>query len=164
MNKKSFSIVIPCLNEEKTILSAIKSAQKYAKKSFSSDFEIIVADNGSTDRTLSILRKIKNIRIVNVPIRGYGAALHWGIMGAKGRNVLFADADLSYPFENIKKFEKTISDSPDLVLGSRIKGKIQKGAMPFLHRYLGTPILTILIRILYKIPTTDCNSGMRMVR
>lgn len=164
MSKKLFSVVIPCLNEQKTILEAVNSAKRYSKKYFGSNYEIIVSDNGSTDNTLEILKKVKNINLINVPIKGYGAALHWGIMNATGDYVMFADADMSYPFENIKLFARSISLYPDLVLGSRIKGKISKGAMPFLHRYLGTPILTFLIRVLYKIPTTDCNSGMRMVK
>jgi len=127
-------------------------------------FEVIVADNGSTDGTLKILKAIKNIRVINVPVKGYGAALHWGIMRARGKYIIFADADLSYPFSNIEKFKSKIGGNPDLVLGSRFKGKIATGGMPFLHRYLGTPLLTFLIRLIYKIPTTDCNSGMRMVK
>src|SRR5690606_19367049 len=101
---------------------------------------------------------------IKVPVRGYGAALHYGIMNAKGDYVLFADADLSYPFSNLKQLSKALSDSPDMILGSRINGTIQKGAMPLLHRYVGTPILTLMIRIIYAIPTTDCNSGMRMLK
>ncbi|MCX6704885.1 MAG: glycosyltransferase, partial [Candidatus Woesebacteria bacterium] len=108
--------------------------------------------------------KIKDVKIINVPIRGYGAALHWGIMKSRGMYVIFADADLSYPFNNLKKFKEIINSQPDLVLGSRLKGKISKGAMPFLNQYFGTPILTFLIRMGYQIATTDCNSGMRMVK
>ena len=162
--KPSISIVIPCLNEKNTISRAVKDAKKFASKYFSKDFEIVVADNGSTDGTLKIVKKIKDIKVVNVPVRGYGAALHWGIMKASGKYVLFADADLSYPFANLRKFSSQLKFDPDLVLGSRLKGSIEKGAMPFLHRYLGTPALTFLIRLIYKIPTTDCNSGMRMVK
>jgi len=158
------SIVIPCLNEKNTIARAIKDARINAQKYFPKNFEIIVADNGSTDGSLAILKKSKSIRLVNVPVRGYGAALHWGIMKSKGKYVLFADADLSYPFSNLKKFKPKLAQEPDLLLGSRIKGTIQKGAMPFLHRYLGTPVLTLLINLIYKIPTSDCNSGMRIIK
>ena len=164
MKKPEVTILTPCLNERKTIAKAIVDAKKYADRYVRNGFEIVVADNGSTDGTLEILKSSKGVRIINVPVRGYGAALHWGIMNARGRYVLFADADLSYPFSNLGKFIKMIQKSPDLVLGSRFKGKIQKGAMPFLHRFLGTPILTFLIRAIYKVPTTDCNSGMRMVK
>lgn len=145
-------------------MEAVNDAKRYGRKYFSSKFEIIVADNGSTDGTLTVLEQIKNIRVVRVPIRGYGAALHWGVMKASGKYIIFADSDLSYPFFNIGMFKSKIKEDPDLVLGSRYKGKISKGAMPFLHRYFGTPILTFLIRMIYKIPTTDCNSGMRMVK
>lgn len=160
----TISFVIPCLNERDTITKVVSDARNNARLYFPKNFEIIVADNGSTDGTLDILKKIKGISIVNVPIKGYGAALHWGIMKAKGRYVIFADSDLSYPFSNLSRFKKTISKNPDLVLGTRLKGSIQKAAMPPLNRYLGTPILTFLIHLLYGIPTTDCNSGMRMVK
>ena len=160
----TLSIVIPCLNEKGTIKRAIEDAQKNGKKNFPGSFEIIVADNGSTDGTLNILKKHKGIRVVNVPVRGYGAALHWGISKSRGKYVLFADADLSYPFSNIKKLKPKLKEDPDLLLGSRLKGNIEPGAMPLLHRYLGTPILTVLIKIIYRIPTTDCNSGMRIIK
>ncbi len=163
-NKIFISLVIPCLNEIKTIERAIEDAYKWGNKFFYNEFEIIIADNGSKDGTLELLRKNKKVRLINVPIRGYGAALHWGIVKSFGKYVIFADADLSYPFSNIGKFKNVLSKSPDLVLGSRLKGKIAKGSMPPIHRYLGTPVLTFLIRTLYKIPTTDCNSGMRMIK
>lgn len=164
MNRPVLSIVIPCLNEKETIARVIKDAQLHAKKNFGNNFEIIVSDNGSTDSTLEILKKFQLIQVIHVPVRGYGAALHWGINKAKGKYVLFADADLSYPFSNLKQLKPLLKQNPDLVLGSRLKGSIQDGAMPWLHRYIGTPVLTLLIRLIYKIPTTDCNSGMRIVK
>ncbi len=158
------SIVIPCLNEAKTIEKVVNIAYLSAQKHLQNNFEIIVADNGSTDGTLEKLARIKNIRIINVPIKGYGAALHYGILSTKSDYVLFADADLSYDFKEIKKFVPFIDKNCDLVSGSRIKGKITPGAMPFSHRFIGTPILTWLIKLIYKISTSDCNSGMRMVK
>lgn len=160
----SLSIVIPCLNEKRTIYRVIKDAQHNASRVLGSKFEVVVADNGSTDGTLELLKGMSHIKIVRVPVRGYGAALHYGITASKYKYVLYADADMSYPFSNLEKFVSKINQKPDLVLGTRLRGKIEKGAMPFLHRYLGTPILTFLIRLLYKIPTTDCNSGMRMIK
>jgi glycosyltransferase involved in cell wall biosynthesis len=163
MNKK-ISFVIPCLNEKNTIQRLLSDVQKNANKLKIASYEIIIADNGSTDGTLKILGHHKATKVVNIPVRGYGAALHHGIMKAGGEYIVYADADLSYPFSNLSRFIKMIPENPDLVLGSRMKGKIKKDAMPPLHRYLGTPILSFLVRILYQIPTTDCNSGMRMVR
>lgn len=158
------SVVIPCLNEVGTIGKAVMSASCALLHYCKEDFEIIVADNGSTDGTLERLDKIKNIRLIHVPIKGYGAALHYGILSAKYPCVLFADADLSYDFLDLGKFIPYMNKGYDLVLGSRIAGKIEKGAMPFLHRYIGTPMLTFLIRIIYGIKTTDCNSGMRLIK
>ncbi len=158
------SIVIPCLNEETTIKKAVQTAYLSARRLLRSNFEIIVADNGSTDRSLQILSKIKYVRLVRVPVKGYGAALHYGILSAKYSYALFADADLSYDFGEIGKFLPKIHENYDLILGSRIQGKIETGAMPYLHRFLGTPVLTFLIRLIYGIKTTDCNSGMRAVR
>lgn len=164
MEKPLVSIVIPCLNERQTIAQCVRQAYHYGKKSLPGNFEIIVADNGSTDGSLKILSEHHYARIVHVPVRGYGAALHWGILKSLGKYILFADADLSYPFSNLPLFLRKLPTDPDMILGSRLKGKIQPGAMPFLNRYLGTPILTLLIRLLYHIPTTDCNSGMRLIK
>lgn len=166
MRKKTplLSIVIPSFNAKRTIHRSILDAKANAKKFFKDDYEVLFADNGSTDGTLDILKKEKGIKVINAPVRGYGGALHWGITNAKGKFVLFADDDLSYPFSNLAKFKSALADNPDLVLGTRLKGYIGVGAMPYLHRYFGTPVLTWLIRIMYRIPTTDCNSGMRMVK
>lgn len=160
----TLSIVIPCLNERKTILAVLKDAQENAKVILGKSFEIIVADNGSTDGSKNIIKKFGLAKVVDVSVKGYGAALHYGIQKTKGKYVIFADADGSYPFSNLSLFMKIIKKNPDMVLGTRLGGKIEKGAMPFLNRYFGTPILTYLIKILYKINTTDCNSGMRMIK
>lgn len=164
MKRTLLSIVIPCLNEKDTITAVIKDAQISAHRYFPGKYEVIVADNGSTDGTLEILKKLKFKNIIKVPVRGYGAALHWGILKSRGQHVLYADADGSYPFSNLRSFQTILGSDPDLVLGSRLAGQIAPGAMPWLHRYLGTPALTWLIRLIYRLPTTDCNSGMRLVK
>lgn len=158
------SIIIPCLNEVATIERAVKAAYESANKYLNSNFEVIVSDNGSTDGTLQKLALIKHIRLLQTPIKGYGSALHYAILEAKYPYVLFADADLSYDFRELHKFLPYIKNNFDLILGSRFKGKSKKNAMPFLNRYLGTPILTFLIKIVYGIKVTDCNSGMRVVK
>jgi len=158
------TFLVPCLNEVETIEKAVKSAHQAGRKWLPEKFEILVTDNGSTDGSQRKVSKQGIARLIKVSVRGYGAALHWGILKAKGEFVLYADADLSYDFGETKKFLKYLAKNYDLVLGSRIKGKIDKGAMPLLNRYLGTPVLTTLIRLMYRIKTTDCNSGMRMVR
>ena len=162
--KPELSIVIPCLNEGPTIRRVILDAYKYASKIAGLKFEIVVADNGSSDGSQRITKSTGKARLIKVPVRGYGAALHWGILSSRGRYVLFADADMSYPFLNLSRFIDELKNQQDLVLGSRLRGLVEPGAMPLLNRYLGTPVLTLLIRLLYGIPTTDCNSGMRMVR
>lgn len=166
-NIMNCSILIPCLNESITIKKAVTRANKYAKKYLAGNYEIIVADNGSNDGTLEILEEIqksvKQLKIIKVPTRGYGSALHYGIISAKHPFVIFADADLSYDFKEIGKFIPQ-SGSYDLILGSRIRGTIEKNAMPWVNRYIGTPVLTFLIRSIYKINSSDCNSGMRMIK
>lgn len=158
------TILIPCLNEVDTIERAVQEALKTATRYLKEGFEIIVADNGSTDGTLKKLAKLRSIKLVHVPIVGYGAALHYGILSAKYPYVFFADSDLSYDFGELGKFLRYAKKDYDLILGSRIKGKIEKDSMPFLNRYIGTPLLTLLIRLVYKVNISDCNSGMRMIK
>ena len=163
--KLELSILIPCLDERGTILDVIEDAHSCALKIFPKRFEIVVADNGSSDGTCELLEKCElPIRVVHVNERGYGAALDGGIKECRGRYVLFADADMSYPFLNLQRFKDALSGDPDMVLGSRFTGEIRDGAMPVLNRYLATPVLSALIRYLHGVPTTDCNSGMRAVR
>lgn len=164
MKKLFVSVLIPCLNESKTIKKVIVDAKGNSEKYFKNNFEIVIADNGSTDGTLQILKSIKNIRVIKVKTKGYGSALHQGILSSNGDYVIFADADLSYPFLNLSRFKEVIDKNYDLVLGTRIKGKIVKNSMPVLHRYIGTPLLTQLINIIYGFNSTDCNSGMRMIK
>lgn len=164
IKKSTFSIVIPCLNETETIDQAIIQSQIAIKKYGTKRSEVIVCDNGSVDGSVNKIKKHSNAKLIHVPILGYGAALHYGILSSKNEWILFADADLSYDFRQVDKFLKKINRETDLILGSRFTGEIKNRAMPILHRYIGTPILTYIINVLYGVKTTDCNSGMRMIR
>ena len=157
------TILLPCLNEEKTLSDVIQSI-KDSLKEIKEETEILVADNGSTDNSIALCEKL-GVRVAKIPERGYGAALIGGIQESRGDWVIYADADGSYDFRNIIKFYNIIcNDDCDMILGSRFKGKIHNHAMPFLNRYLGTPLLNLIIRLLTSFKTTDCNSGMRAVK
>jgi hypothetical protein len=157
------SVVIPCLNEELTIGIVVKEALDGLKQ-VPVPSEVIVADNGSTDKSRQIAEQL-GARVVPVPRRGYGAALDAGIRAAKYEWAIYGDADGSYPFNVLALLVEPLAESrADLVLGSRLRGKIAPGAMPFLNRWLGTPVLSAMIRLLFGAPVSDCNSGMRAIR
>jgi glycosyltransferase involved in cell wall biosynthesis len=156
------SIVIPCLNEEDTVGLCIDKAFSNLKK-LKITGEVILSDNGSSDNSVSIAQT-KGAKIVNVKNKGYGAALKAGIEKSKGKYILFADADNSYDFNQIDKFYEELKKGNDLVQGCRLEsggGKIEKGAMPFSHRYFGTPLLSFVARLFYKLPFKDIFCGMR---
>lgn len=153
------SVVIPCLNESETLAKAIGLANDFLK-SLDCAGEVVLADNGSTDDSREIAEKL-GARVVRVPEKGYGNALKGGIAGAAGDVVVMGDADGTYDFREARVLVDLVRNGADLAMGSRLRGKIEKGAMPFLHRYLGTPVLTLLIRILFLVNISDCNCGMR---
>jgi glycosyltransferase involved in cell wall biosynthesis len=158
-----FSFVFPCLNEEETIGQCIK-VLKDSLREISFEYEIIVADNGSSDKSSEIAAAL-GARVVPVPERGYGAAIKGGFSAAKGEYVIFADADGSYRLEDtLKLYDVAVKSNADMAVASRLNGTIEKGAMPFLHRFLGTPVLTFLINVLFSGDLSDCNSGFRCVR
>jgi glycosyltransferase involved in cell wall biosynthesis len=159
---KELTILIPCLNEEETIAQVIRDAMRGLRKA-SCEGEVLVSDNGSTDASVQIALS-QGARVVHCPRRGYGSALRYGIESSQSQYVLFGDADGSYDLSNIGGFVEGLRDGYDLVIGTRLKGCIEPGAMPFLHRYLGTPILTWLLNFLFRMRITDCNSGMRGLR
>lgn len=159
------SFVIPCLNEQKTLRKAIGLAKNaITQLGPTVRCEIVIADNGSTDNS-KLIAEEEGARLVAVPDRGYGAALAGGISAADGEYIVMGDADGTYNFvESVEFLEVLDRENVDLVMGSRLKGRIEKGAMPWLHRYIGTPVLTFLIRNLFKIRISDCNCGMRAFR
>ena len=158
--KPQISIVIPCLNEEQTLGPVVQEARDtFSHSSYS--FEIVVADNGSTDRSREIGESL-GARIVRVPQPGYGAALRAGVLAAKGNIIVFGDADNTYDFKQAPELiSRLLEGDADMVIGSRLKGIIEADAMPALHHYVGTPVLTSLINVLFRGTISDCNSGFR---
>ena len=141
------SIVMPCLNEARTLATCIKKAQLFLKEHGISG-EVIVADNGSTDGSIEIADNL-NARIVRARMRGYGAALAAGINAAKGKYVIMGDSDQSYDFSALLPFIEKLREGYDLVMGNRFRGGIAPDAMPLLHRYFGNPLLTAIGRLFF---------------
>ena len=156
------SIVMPCLNEAETLAKCIAHAQT-AVASGGLAAEIIVADNGSTDGSQSIARKL-GARVVDVSRKGYGSALIGGIDAAQGRFVVMGDADDSYDFEAIGPLIDKLREGYDLVVGNRFLGGIEPGAMPWSHRWLGNPVLTLISRVFFHAPVGDTHCGLRALR
>ncbi len=151
------SVVLPCRNEAATVALCISKARAAMP-----DAEIVVVDNASTDGSAAAARKA-GARVVHEPIPGYGAALLAGLSAAKGDLIAFCDADGTYDLSELPRLVAYAS-SADLVLGSRFRGRIQRGAMPALHRYLGNPLLSAAYRLLFGVSVSDSQSGFRLIR
>jgi glycosyltransferase involved in cell wall biosynthesis len=156
------SVVIPCLNEEAAVGAVVDQAWKGIERSGRSG-EVIVIDNGSTDRSAELASKA-GATVVFEPRRGYGRAYLTGIAHARGEFVVMADADGTYPLAELGAFVDELEAGRDLVLGSRFKGRIHAGAMPWSHRWIGNPILTGLLNRLFGIRVSDAHCGMRAAR
>ncbi len=156
------SVVLPCLNEAETLQVCIAKARA-SLADLGVVGEVVVADNGSTDGSQEIARAA-GARVVDVPRRGYGAALMAGIEAAGGEYVLMADADDSYALDDLGGFLRELRAGADLVMGNRFAGGIAPGAMPFLHKYLGNPVLSLMGRMFFQIPVRDFHCGMRAFR
>jgi Glycosyl transferase family 2 len=155
------SVVIPCLNEGNTIEVCIRRAIE-AMAEHDIRGEVVVSDNGSTDDSAA-LASAAGARVVSCPTRGYGAALQHGFREARGRYVLMADGDQSYDLSLLPRFVDAARTGEHFVIGSRLRGHVEPGAMPPLHQYLGTPVLTWLLNRLFGTRISDCNCGMRCV-
>ncbi len=153
------TVVMPCLNEAETLAICVDKAMA-ALRDNNIAGEVVVADNGSTDGSQQIALE-HGARVVPVPVRGYGAALNAGILAAQSKYVLMADADDSYNFAHIPRFLEALRNGADLVMGNRFAGGIMPGAMPFLHKYLGNPVLSWMGRTLFRTPVGDFHCGMR---
>ena len=153
------TILMPCLNEAETIEVCIAKALGYLRRTGVAGV-VLIADNGSDDGSQA-LAEAAGARIVAVPEKGYGAALIGGIAAARGRFVIMGDADDSYDFENLDGMVDHLRAGADLVMGNRFQGGIAPGAMPFLHRYLGNPVLSFIGRLFFSIPIGDFHCGLR---
>lgn len=153
------TILMPCLNEAETLAVCIGKAKKYLEES-GVNGEILIADNGSTDGSQQIARD-NGARVVNVPEKGYGAALIGGCNGALGKYVIMGDADDSYDFLHLGPFVEKLREGYDLVMGNRFKGGIEPRAMPPLHRYLGNPVLSFIARLFFPCKIGDYHCGLR---
>jgi len=153
------SAVIPCLNEERTLGLCIRKALlSFAELGV--EGEVVVADNGSTDRSVEIAVEL-GARVVHERRKGYGAALFRGITESRGRVIVMADADDSYDWSAIAPLVRKVNEGYDLVMGNRFKGGIHEGAMPKLHRYLGNPVLSLVARVAFRADIGDFHCGMR---
>src|SRR6201986_267372 len=156
------TILMPCLDEAETIATCIGKAGEFLSRSGVAG-EILIADNGSTDGSVEYALA-RGARVIAVTERGYGAALRAGIAAARGRFVIMGDADDSYDFSRLELFLAKLREGSDLVMGNRFAGGIAPGAMPFLHRYLGNPVLSLIGRMLFRSGIRDFHCGLRGLR
>jgi glycosyltransferase involved in cell wall biosynthesis len=153
------TVLMPCLDEAKTVGTCVRKAIE-ACQAAGIAAEVLVADNGSRDGSPELARAA-GARVIHVQEKGYGAALRAGIEAARGRYVVMGDADDSYEFQDVPAFLSRLRAGDELVMGSRFRGVIHPGAMPFLHRFLGNPILTWILNLFFGTGITDAHCGMR---
>ncbi|WP_374314417.1 glycosyltransferase family 2 protein [Dongia sp.] len=153
------TILMPCLNEAETLAVCIRKARRFLEEQKIVG-EVLIADNGSTDRSQDLARS-EGARVVDIPVKGYGAALIGGIEAAAGRFVIMGDSDDSYDFSALMPFVTQLRAGYELVMGNRFKGGIKPGAMPPLHRYLGNPVLTGIGKLFFRSPLGDFHCGLR---
>jgi hypothetical protein len=156
------SVVMPCLNEARTVGRCVDKARA-ALARLGVKGEVIVADNGSSDESREIAQQ-HGAGVVRVERRGYGSALQAGIAAARGRYVIVGDADDSYDFSDLEPFVTRLRRGDDLVMGNRFQGGIRPGAMPWLHRYVGNPVLTGILNLFFHSPIHDAHCGLRAFR
>ena len=158
MEEIELTILMPCLNEERTVVQCIRQARQFLTESGVCG-EILIADNGSTDNSPSLAREA-GARVVNVTERGYGNALIGGIKAARGKYIIMGDCDMSYDFLHLDGFVEKLREGYPLVMGCRMDN-IEPGAMPFSHRYIGVPLLSLLGRLRFHTKVRDFHCGLR---
>lgn len=155
------SVVIPCLNEAENIESCVSAALEAIVR-MGVNGEVVVADNNSEDDSARLAEKA-GARVVVERRRGYGSAYLAGFAASRGRYIVMADADLTYDFDEIPRFVAALQEGAEMVIGDRMDN-IQPGAMPWLHQYVGNPILTGLLNLFFRTGISDAHCGMRAVR
>jgi hypothetical protein len=155
------SVVIPCLNEEENITEVVSLARDVMRREGIRG-EVVVADNDSDDRSAE-LAAAAGARVVHEPRRGYGSAYLAGFSAARGKYIVMGDADLTYDFNDIPRFVEQLDAGAELVMGDRMDN-IQPGAMPWLHRYVGNPILSGILNLFFRTGVRDAHCGMRGLR
>jgi glycosyltransferase involved in cell wall biosynthesis len=155
------SIILPCLDEERAVGAVIDEAWR-GLEAAEVEGEVVVVDNGSTDRSAEIAEE-HGARVVHEPRRGYGSAYLRGLAEAKGEIIVMADADGTYPLHDLRPFIDGIRGGQDMVLGSRFRGKIQRGAMPWAHRWIGNPVLTAILNVFFGVKVSDAHCGLRAI-
>jgi Glycosyl transferase family 2 len=158
----SVSVVIPCLDEAESVAHCVRGATD-ALASAGMQGEVIVVDNGSSDGSGTLAAEA-GAKVVSEPRRGYGSAYLAGFAAARGRYILMADADGSYELSDAPRFLASLRDGADLVIGSRLRGHIDDGAMPWLHRRVGNPLLTGALNLFFGTHVSDAHCGMRAFR
>ena len=153
------TILLPCLNESETLGICITKAKKSLELSDLTG-EILVADNGSSDGSQDIATNL-GARVIEVATKGYGATLISGINSTRSKWIIMGDSDDSYALDELELFIQALKDGNDLVVGNRFEGGIYPGAMPWLHKYIGNPILSAIGRRFFKIPIYDFHCGLR---
>ncbi|AXQ31796.1 glycosyltransferase family 2 protein [Solimonas sp. K1W22B-7] len=153
------TILMPCLDEAETVATCVKKARRFLDSQGIAG-EVLVADNGSTDGSQE-LAFAAGARVEHIAEKGYGSALLGGIRAARGRYVIMGDADDSYDFSRLTSFIDKLRDGHAMVVGNRFQGGIEPGAMPFLHRYLGNPVLSFVGRLFFGAGIGDFHCGLR---
>jgi glycosyltransferase involved in cell wall biosynthesis len=155
------TVLMPCLNEAETVATCVRKARAFLART-NIDGEVVVADNGSTDGSQDLAQQA-GARVVPIANKGYGCALLGGIQAARGRFVIMADSDDSYDFSALDEFVERLRAGDTMVIGHRFRGGIRPGAMPFLHRYLGNPVLSFVGRLFFSSKIGDFHCGLRGV-
>jgi glycosyltransferase involved in cell wall biosynthesis len=158
-DEPELTIVMPCLNEAETLEVCVRKARGFLQR-HGVRGEVVVGDNGSTDGSQDIARRC-GARVVDVRVRGYGAAIYHATLAARGQYVVVGDSDDSYDFSDLMPFLERLRGGADLVMGNRFQGGIKPGAMPWKNRYIGNPVLSGLGRLFFRCPVGDFHCGLR---